>query len=123
MCAWRWIGATRGKRPKRRVARRGARDARTNVSADPFAAPRAAAGRAPDVFRAGAWVPMRQFDESEAGDFAVVGTGAGGAPLIARLAESGFSVVGFDAGPISRPLEGLVPTGRGRTKPSGTTPG
>ncbi|HEY5106758.1 MAG TPA: GMC family oxidoreductase [Caulobacteraceae bacterium] len=75
------------------------------MSADPFAAPRAAQGRAPDVFRPGAWVPMRQFDDDEAVDFAVVGTGAGGAPLIARLAESGFSVVGFDAGPYFRPLE------------------
>jgi len=75
------------------------------VSADPFAAPRAARGRAPDIFKPGAWVPMRQFDDSESVDFVVVGTGAGGAPLIARLAESGFSVVGFDAGPYFRPLE------------------
>jgi len=75
------------------------------VSADPFAAPRAAAGRAPDVFKPGAWVPMRQFDTDESVDFVVVGTGAGGAPLIASLAESGFSVVGFDAGPWFRPLE------------------
>jgi len=75
------------------------------MSADPFAAPRATAGRAPDVFRPGAWVPMRQFDDDESVDFVVVGTGAGGAPLIASLAESGFSVVGFDAGPYFRPLE------------------
>jgi len=78
---------------------------KTIVSADPFAGPRATGGRAPDVFRAGAWVPMRQFDDSETVDFVVVGTGAGGAPLIARLAEGGFSVVGFDAGPYFRPLE------------------
>jgi choline dehydrogenase-like flavoprotein len=48
---------------------------------------------------------MCQFDDGEAVDFVVVGTGAGGAPMIARLAESGFSVVGFDAGPYFRPLE------------------
>jgi choline dehydrogenase-like flavoprotein len=48
---------------------------------------------------------MRQFDDAEVVDFAVVGTGAGGAPLIAGLAEGGFSVVGFDAGPFFRPLE------------------
>ncbi|MEE8659106.1 2-methyl-1,2-propanediol dehydrogenase [Acetobacteraceae bacterium EV16G] len=38
-------------------------------------------------------------------DFVVVGTGAGGGPLIARLAEMGYSVVGFDAGAWFRPLE------------------
>jgi choline dehydrogenase-like flavoprotein len=75
------------------------------MSADPFAAPRAAAGRAPDVFRQGGWVPMREYPESEAVDFVVVGTGAGGGPLICGLAEQGFSVIGFDAGPYFRPLE------------------
>ncbi|MBV9655719.1 MAG: GMC family oxidoreductase [Acetobacteraceae bacterium] len=48
---------------------------------------------------------MRQYREDDEVDFAVVGTGAGGAPLIARLAETGFSVIGFDAGPYFRPLE------------------
>ena len=47
---------------------------------------------------------MRAHDD-DAVDFVVVGTGAGGGPLIARLAEQGFSVVGFDAGPYFRPLE------------------
>jgi choline dehydrogenase-like flavoprotein len=75
------------------------------VSADPFTAPRATHGRAPDVFKPGGWVPMRQYGENEVVDFAVVGTGAGGAPLIAGLAQGGFSVVGFDAGPYFRPLE------------------
>ncbi len=75
------------------------------MSADPFAAPRGTGGRAPDVFREGGWMPMRQYGETEPVDFAVVGTGAGGGPLIARLAEQGFSVVGFDAGPWFRPLE------------------
>ena len=75
------------------------------MSADPFAAPRAANGRAPNVFRRGAWTPMRQFDDLEEVDFAVVGTGAGGGPMIAGLSEQGFSVVGFDAGPYFRPLE------------------
>ncbi|HEY7901612.1 MAG TPA: GMC family oxidoreductase [Caulobacteraceae bacterium] len=75
------------------------------MSADPFAAPRAADGRAPDVFAEGGWTPMRQFKGDECVDFAVVGTGAGGAPLIAGLAAQGLSVVGFDAGPWFRPLE------------------
>ena len=75
------------------------------MSADPFAAPRATAGRAPDVFKHGGWVPMREYPEAEAVDFVVVGTGAGGGPLICGLAEQGFSVVGMDAGPYFRPLE------------------
>jgi len=72
---------------------------------DPFAAPRAAGRRAPDVFKRGGWVPMQEFPENEAVDFVVVGTGAGGGPLICGLAEHGFSVVGFDAGPYFRPLD------------------
>ena len=75
------------------------------MSADPMAAPRAINGRAPDVFHEGGWVEMREYAETEAVDFVVIGTGAGGGPLIARLAEQGFSVVGFDAGPYFRPLE------------------
>ncbi len=57
------------------------------------------------MFKVGGWVPMRQFSESEEVDFVVVGTGAGGGPMIAGLAEGGFSVVGMDAGPYFRPLE------------------
>ena len=36
--------------------------------------PRAANGRAPDVFREGAWIPMREYPEHEPVDFAIVGT-------------------------------------------------
>jgi choline dehydrogenase-like flavoprotein len=71
-----------------------------------FQAPRAKNGRAPNVFRPGdEWVPMRQYREDEAVDFAIVGTGAGGGTLACRLAEMGFSVVALDAGPYFRPLE------------------
>ena len=42
--------------------------------------------------------PMREYRESEAVDFAIVGTGAGGGTLAALLAEQGFSVIAFDAG-------------------------
>ncbi|QQO23428.1 GMC family oxidoreductase [Bradyrhizobium diazoefficiens] len=66
---------------------------------------RATNGRAPDVFRRGAWVPMREYSDDEEVDFAVVGTGAGGGTLAARLAEHGFKVVALDAGPFWRPLE------------------
>ena len=62
-------------------------------------------GRAPDVFRPGKWVPMRHFADRQEVDFAIVGTGAGGGTLACRLAEAGFTVVAFDAGPFWRPLE------------------
>ena len=66
---------------------------------------RATDGRAPDVFTPGGWVPMRCYREDEDVDFAIVGTGAGGGTLAAKLAEAGFSVVALDAGPFFRPLE------------------
>jgi choline dehydrogenase-like flavoprotein len=68
-------------------------------------APRAKNGRAPDVFTPGGWVRMRCFAEEERVDFAVLGAGAGGATLAAKLGEAGFSVVLFDAGPFWRPLD------------------
>lgn len=75
------------------------------MSSDPLSAPRAKDARAPDVFREGAWVPMREYRHTDEVDFVIVGTGAGGGTLSARLAELGFSVVAFDAGPYFRPLE------------------
>jgi choline dehydrogenase-like flavoprotein len=66
---------------------------------------RAGEGRAPDVFHRGGWVPMRCYRDDDEVDFAIVGTGAGGGTLAAKLAEAGFSVVAFDAGPYWRPLE------------------
>ncbi len=75
------------------------------MSVDIYAKPRATGGRAPDVFKPGAWVAMREYSEDDLVDFVVIGTGAGGGPLIARLAETGFSVVGLDAGAYFRPLE------------------
>lgn len=66
---------------------------------------RASGGHAPDVFARGGWVPMREHRDEAEVDFAIVGTGAGGATLAAKLAEAGFSVVAFDAGPFWRPLE------------------
>jgi choline dehydrogenase-like flavoprotein len=67
--------------------------------------PRTGAGRAPDVFARGGWVPMREYPENEAVDFAIVGAGAGGATLACKLAEAGFSVVVLEAGPFWRPLD------------------
>ena len=75
------------------------------ASDDPRTTPRAKNGRAPDVFRAGAWTPMRCYPDDKPVDFAIVGTGAGGGTLACKLAEYGFSVVALDAGPYWRPLE------------------
>ena len=48
---------------------------------------------------------MRCWRDEDEVDFAIVGTGAGGGTLACKLAEYGFSVIGFDAGPFWRPLE------------------
>lgn len=73
-------------------------------------------GRAPDVFSREGWTPMRQFPEDETVDFAIVGTGAGGGVLAAKLAEAGFSVVAFDAGPFFRPLSDFASDEREQDK-------
>lgn len=86
------------------------------MSDDVLTRPRGKSGRAPDVFRPGAWVPMRQYPESEPVDFLIVGTGAGGGTLGCRLAEQGFSVVGLDAGPWFRPLEDFASDEAEQTK-------
>lgn len=86
------------------------------MSDDPLTTPRARDGRAPDVFRPGAWTPMRQHSEAEEVDFVIVGTGAGGGALACRLAEAGFSVVAMDAGPYFRPLEDFASDEAEQTK-------
>jgi choline dehydrogenase-like flavoprotein len=48
---------------------------------------------------------MREYGDDDPVDFAIVGAGAGGATLGCKLAEAGFSVVLFDAGPFWRPLD------------------
>jgi choline dehydrogenase-like flavoprotein len=48
---------------------------------------------------------MAGFRDRDPVDFAIVGAGAGGATLGAKLAEAGFSVVLLDAGPFWRPLD------------------
>lgn len=78
--------------------------------------PRAGDGRAPDVFRPGGWVPMRCYPDKEPVDFVIVGTGAGGGVLAAKLAAAGFSVVAFDAGPYWRPLEDFASDERAQEK-------
>jgi choline dehydrogenase-like flavoprotein len=83
---------------------------------DPMHAPRARNGRAPNVMRMGEWVPMRQHADEDEVDFVIVGTGAGGGTLAARLAEHGFSVVAMDAGPYWRPLEDFASDERHQSK-------
>ena len=93
-------------------------DARINRAApdDPRCKPRAKEGRAPDPYHVGGWMPMREYRDQDEVDFAIVGTGAGGGTLSARLAEAGFSVVAFDAGPFWRPLEDFASDESEQTK-------
>ena len=102
--------------------RRQGRARRTSVSDDARASCRAASdGRAPDVFRPGGWVPMREYPDDEQVDFAIVGTGAGGGTLACRLAELGFSVVAFDAGRIGGRSRISPPTRPSRPSSTGPT--
>ena len=48
---------------------------------------------------------MKTYDLDDSVDVVVVGTGAGGAPLLARLAERGLRVVALEAGPNHEPAE------------------
>ena len=105
MSAWRPIAAIPGKRRKQSQAKPNQRGWQTAMFDNAPTAPRAKSGRAPDVFKPGGWVPMREYRQNEAVDFAIIGTGAGGGTLAARLAELGFSVIAFDAGPYFRPLD------------------
>ena len=41
---------------------------------------------------------MKRYETSDTVDAVVIGTGAGGAPLLARLASAGLSVVALEAG-------------------------
>lgn len=86
------------------------------MSDDPSRDPRAINGQAPDVFRPGGWVSMKEYAEHEAADFVIVGTGAGGATLACKLAEYGFSVIALDAGPYFRPLEDFASDESEQTK-------
>ena len=77
---------------------------------------RATKGRAPNVFRPGEWIPMRQHRDEDVVDFAIVGTGCGGSVAAAKLAGAGHSVVAFDAGAFYRPLEDFASDEREQEK-------
>jgi len=49
--------------------------------------------------------PMRTYDDAEVVDAVVIGTGAGGAPILAQLAARGLRVVALEAGPNFDPAE------------------
>src|SRR5207302_6222946 len=55
----------------------------------------------------GECVPMRDLSQEEV-DFCIVGAGAGGGVVGAKLAEAGFSVVILDAGPHWNPVKDFV---------------
>ena len=88
----------------------------TAIVSDAQTVLRATNGRAPNVFRRGEWVPMRQYHDSDTVDFAIVGTGCGGSVAAAKLAEAGHSVVAFDAGAFYRPLEDFASDEREQEK-------
>ncbi len=48
---------------------------------------------------------MRRYDAADEVDVVVVGTGAGGAPILAELAASGLRVVALEAGPFFDPAQ------------------
>ena len=96
------LGSGRGSRTATMPMQR---TGRTAMSADPLANPRGKDGRAPDVFRPGAWVPMRQYREVRTGRFRDRRHRRRRRHAGRRLSEAGFSVVGLDAGPWFRPLE------------------
>lgn len=71
-------------------------------------------GTAPDLH--GRPIAMRRYALHEAVDAVVVGTGAGGAPLLARLAAAGLRVVALEAGPHWAPARDFATDERAQDK-------
>ena len=59
---------------------------------------------------------MRKYSVNDAVDAVVVGTGAGGAPLLARLAQAGLSVVALEAGQHWTPARDFATDERAQSK-------
>jgi choline dehydrogenase-like flavoprotein len=59
---------------------------------------------------------MRQYKNTETVDAVVIGTGAGGAPLLARLAKRGLKVVSLEAGPQWQPAADFATDERAQSK-------
>jgi len=60
--------------------------------------------------------PMRRYNLNEPIDAVVIGTGAGGAPLLARLASAGLRVVALEAGQFWNPLTDFATDERAQSK-------
>ncbi len=59
---------------------------------------------------------VRRFAEHEAVDAVVIGTGAGGGPLLARLAQAGLKVVALEAGKFWNPARDFATDERAQNK-------
>ncbi len=70
-------------------------------SAERFAAARGTTGTLP----CDPETPIRHYPLSDAVDAVVIGTGAGGSPILARLARAGLKVVALEAGSFLKPEE------------------
>lgn len=74
----------------------------------------ARAATAPDLH--GRPLPMRHYPRNEPVDAVVIGTGAGGAPLLARLAQAGLRVVALEAGRHWSPARDFATDERAQSK-------
>ena len=73
---------------------------------DPRQEPRAKNGRAPDPYRLGGWMPMREYRDRKRSTSPSSGPVRVEEPWPRSWPETGFSVVAFDAGPwFWRPLD------------------
>lgn len=61
-------------------------------------------------------LPMRRYPTAETVDAVIIGTGAGGAPLLARLAQAGLSVVALEAGQTWHPARDFATDEVAQTK-------
>ena len=59
---------------------------------------------------------MQKFSSSEIVDAVIVGTGAGGAPILARFAQAGLKVIAFEAGPYFNPMKDFATDEREQEK-------
>ncbi len=59
---------------------------------------------------------MKRYDLGEVVDALVIGTGAGGAPILARLAQAGLKVVALEAGPHWNPAKDFATDERAQEK-------
>ncbi len=62
------------------------------------------------------WSTMQTYPLHEEVDAVVIGTGAGGAPLLARLAQAGMKVVALEAGPRFSPFDDFATDEKSQAK-------